>query len=515
MYSKTISGALLGVNALIINVEVDISSGLPMFSMVGCPGSEVKESRERVWSALKNAGYPVPVARITVNLSPADIHKEGTAYDLPIAIGILESSGVIPPGCAGRILIIGELGLNGEIKPVRGVLPIVSKAAKSNIKECIVPTENVREGAVIPGITVRGASRLTDVVEFLRSPSDKDLPVTRIDVKELFEESEYSSVDKPDFSDVSGQESAKRAAVISAAGFHSMLMTGPPGVGKSLIAKRIPTILPPLSLDESLEVTAIYSVAGKLSEDTPLITKRGFQSPHHSITLPALLGGGQHPKPGAISLAHRSVLFLDEFTEFDKRVMESLRQPLEEHRINISRANYSLSYPADFLMICAMNPCPCGYYPDRNKCTCSEPVLKRYLSKVSGPILDRIDLCVEMSRVSLNDMSNKTERISSRKMRSQVMAAREIQKKRYASSAYRFNSEISGSDIDKYCRLDSDEKNFIENLYETLSLSLRSYHRILRVSRTIADLDSSEKILKKHILEAAGFRPNLEYWRNL
>ena len=515
MYSNIISGALLGVKAMIINVEVDISPGLPKFTIVGCPGNEVRESAERIWAALKNTSLHPPVARITINLSPADIHKEGTAYDLPIALGILESSGDIPAGCTKDTLIVGELGLNGEIRPVRGILPIVSTAADEGIKECIVPRENVREGAVIPGIKIRGASDIQSLVRYLNAPSDEILPTTRIDASKLFSESDDTLGSVPDFSDVSGQEAAKRAAVISAAGFHSMLMTGPPGVGKSLIAKRIPTILPPLSLEESLEVTSIYSVAGKLSGDSPLITTRGFQAPHHTITLPALLGGGMHPKPGAISLAHRSVLFLDEFTEFDRRVIESLRQPLEDHSVNISRANYNVSYPADFLLICAMNPCPCGYYPDRNKCRCSEPELKRYLNKVSGPLLDRIDLCVEMSRVALSDMSASSSKTCSKDMREQVLSARKMQKKRYASSAYRFNSELSGSDISKYCHLEKEEQGFVESLYESLSLSLRSYHRILRVSRTIADLESSEKILKKHILEAAGFRPNLDYWRNV
>ena len=515
MYSRIISAALIGVGATMVNVEVDVSSGLPSFSMVGCPGNEVRESKERVISALKNTGLSVPIAKITVNLSPADLHKEGTAYDLPVAIGLLTASGAIPVSCADGILFIGELGLNGEIKPVRGVLPIVSSAAKSGIKECIVPAENASEGAVIPGINVRGATDILTLTKYLRDKSSDPIPVQMVDINALFNAPENSIDEQPDFCDVSGQETAKRASMISAAGFHSMLMTGPPGVGKSLIAKRIPSILPPLSLEESLEVTAIHSVAGKLPKDSPLITARHIEAPHHSITRAALLGGGKTPKPGAVSLAHRSVLFLDEFTEFDRNNIDSLRQPLEDHAVTISRANCVVSYPSDFLLICAMNPCPCGYYPDRNRCRCTEPVIQKYLKKISGPILDRIDLCVEMSRVPLKDIKASSSGLTSSEMRDRVAAAREIQKKRYAGTAYRFNSEISGTDIEKYCSTDKDVKEFTENLYDKLSLSLRSYHRILRVARTIADLESSGLILQKHILEAVSFRPNFDYWKGL
>lgn len=512
MYSKIISGSLLGVKAILINVEVDVSSGLPLFAVVGCPGSEVKESKERVWAAFKNANLPMPVSRITVNLSPADLHKEGTAFDLPIAIGIMESSGQLPSGSTDNRLFLGELGLNGEIRPVRGVLPIVTEAKKRGIKECIIPAENAREGAIVPGITIRAASDLFSVMEYLNDPVKNDLPTVKSDVKNESSPDTEIIDHEVDFSDVNGQEAAKRAAVISAAGFHSLLMTGPPGVGKSLIAKRIPTIMPPLSLEESLEVTSIFSVAGKLPPGSTLMTKRGFESPHHTITLPALIGGGQNPHPGAVSLAHRSVLFLDELTEFDRKSIDSLRQPLEDHAVHISRSKYNISYPADFLLVCAMNPCPCGYYPDRNKCRCSENAIQRYLGRVSGPILDRIDLCVQMSPVTLSDISSPAKGVSSKTMREQVIAAREAQKERYEKTPYRFNSEIKGSDIEKYCHLDDKEKSFIGDLFEKLGLSVRSYHRILCVSRTVADLDGSEKILKKHILEAASYRPNSEYW---
>jgi magnesium chelatase family protein len=350
------------------------------------------------------------------------------------------------------------------------------------------------------------------VLEYLRSPSEEKLP--REPVYSFNNDSpEGSSAEyEEDFADVNGQDAAKRAAMISAAGFHSFLMTGPPGVGKSLIAKRIPSIMPPLSREESLEVTTIYSVAGKLPPGSTLIRKRGFESPHHTVTLPALIGGGQNPRPGAISLAHRSVLFLDELTEFDRKAIDSLRQPLEDHEVHISRARYSISYPADFLLVCAMNPCPCGYYPDRNKCRCTDNAIRKYLGRVSGPILDRIDLCVQMSPVSIKDISAGKNGITSAEMRSRVILARIAQKKRYEGTSYRFNSEIKGSDLEKYCPLNEDEKTFLGEMFDKLGLSVRSYHRIIRVARTIADIEGSDPILREHILEAASYRPNFEYW---
>lgn len=540
MYSNIISGAILGVNALPVNVEVDISSGLPTFVMVGCPGSEVKESKERVWTALKNTGIKIPVARITVNLSPADIHKEGTSYDLPIAIGILSSARIIPADSTGGILMLGELGLNGEIKPVKGVLPIIRYAAGIGIRECIVPKENAAEGSVIPGIKVHGADNIIKVMEFLNAGIDRDkiIPPTVTDIAGIFNNFKEQSVDP--FADIVGQEAAKRAALIAAAGFHNLLMTGPPGAGKSMIAGRIAGILPPLTPEESLEVTTVYSVAGMLPPGQALITERSFQSPHHTISLPAMIGGGSSPRPGVISLAHRSVLFLDELTEFDIRTLDSLRQPIENKKITINRSRYSVEYPSDFLLICAMNPCPCGYFPDRNRCKCSEPVIKRYLGKISGPILDRIDLCVELSPVELKDLhmrnnnsqnhnENKTDkdnaseiderlRIPANSKTTQdnplksVISARKIQHERYEGTNYKFNSQISSSDLEKYCHLGEKEFIFMESVYKKLGLSMRSYHKILRVARTIADLEGSSEIKKEHLLEASGYRPDLNYW---
>lgn len=370
MYSAVCSGALLGVSAYLVTVEVDIAPGLPVFSMVGYLSGEVKESRDRVTVALKNAGLRIPPNHITVNLSPADRRKDGTAFDLPIAVGMLESSGYFPAGASSNILFLGELGLDGEIKKVRGVLPIVREAAARGIKQCIVPVANAGEGAVIPGIRVRGAKNIREILCFLEERSEKRkesiLPSADAAADELMEGSQREGI--PDFSEVSGQETAKRAAEIAAAGFHNLLMTGPPGAGKSMIARRIPGILPPLTLEESLEVTAVHSVAGLLEEGRPLMTKRPFESPHHTITQAALIGGSSQPRPGMISLAHRGVLFLDELPEFQRISLDSLRQPLEERQVNIARAGGSVTYPSDFMLVCAMNPCPCGYYPDRNRC---------------------------------------------------------------------------------------------------------------------------------------------------
>lgn len=517
MYSKIISGAVLGVSAVTVSVETDISAGLPSFILVGCPGSEVRESKDRVWAALRNAGLQIPVAKITVNLSPADLHKDGTSYDLPLSIGLLTCSGALPPSASEDILFLGELGLNGEIKPVKGVLPIVKEAAVTGIKECIVPIDNAEEGSVVPNITVRGAQNILQVVEYLRCKDENILPAVKVDIESLFMNQDNYILH--DFSEINGQEAAKRAAVISAAGFHSLLMTGPPGTGKSMIAKRLPGILPPLTLDESLEVTAIYSIAGKLDKKQALIMQRNIQSPHHSITLPALVGGGSFPKPGAISLAHRSVLFLDELTEFDRHIIDSLRQPIEDKEVHISRSKYSLSYPSDFLLLCAMNPCPCGYYPDRNKCKCSSSMIQRYLSKVSGPILDRIDMCVELHSIDYSDINPFNKDSSAAKsntdslsMREQVIRARDIQKERYKGTNYRFNSDLRANDFETFCHLGQSELSLMENVYKKLNLSIRSYHRILRVSRTIADLAGSSDITEEHLLEAIGYRPDMNYW---
>ena len=518
MYSAIFSGALHGVLAYMVSVEVDIAKGLPAFFMVGSLSTEVRESKERVWVALKNVGLHLPPCRITVNLSPADRKKEGTAFDLPMAVGMLEALELVPAGAAGDCLFLGELGLSGEVKKVKGVLPIVRAAAEAGIRECIVPKANAREGAVIPGIRVRGAENILEVMHFLAAgPGERDeiLPLVRVDAADLFsgEGTEaYLHSGQPDFREVTGQETARRAAEIAAAGFHNLLMVGPPGAGKSMIARRIPGILPPLTLEESLEVTSVISVAGLLKEGETLVTGRPFRSPHHTISQAALIGGSAVPRPGMISLAHRGVLFLDELPEFQRISLDALRQPLEERRVTISRANGNVTYPSDFMLVCAMNPCPCGYYPDTGRCSCTEPQVRKYMGKVSGPILDRIDLCVELQPVDYESLKSGAGGESSANIRERVEQARQIQRARFRGTPYRFNGDIEVSRIEQYCGLGEREQHCMEQLYTSLQLSARAYHRILRVARTIADLEGAEEIRVSHLMEASFYRPSMEYW---
>ena len=513
MYSKIISGAFLGVSAFLVSVEVDVSEGLPSFSMVGSLSCEVREAKERVWAALKNIGLAIPPTHITVNLSPADLKKGGTAMDLPIAVGLLEALKYFREGSAKDILFLGELGLNGEVKTVHGVLPVVREAVKWGVRECIVPKVNVAEAAVIPEMTVRGVGSLQELLHFLQAKEEDRnglLPPQKIKVQKLFEKNKAG--EELDFSQVNGQESAKRAAQIAAAGFHNLLMVGPPGAGKSMIAKRIPGIMPPLTLEESLEVTSIYSVAGLLKEDQALVTERPFQSPHHTISQSALTGGGSVPKPGIISLAHRGVLFLDELPEFSRNVLDSMRQPLENHEIQVVRVNGNVCYPADFMLVGAMNPCCCGYYPDRNRCRCSQVQIKKYMGKISGPLLDRIDLCVELMPVDITGLQDARKGLGSERLKAGVELALKRQKERFLGTGYHFNSELTGDDVEKYCTLGKAQKRCMESLYHSMELSARVYHKIIKVARTIADLEDSEQIEEEHLLEAACYRPSEEYW---
>ena len=516
MFSTIFSGAIFGVSAYLVSVEVDIANGLPAFYMVGSLSMEVRESRERVTVALKNAGIVLPPCRITVNLSPADRKKEGTAFDLPVAVGLLESMGMIGQEATEGILFLGELGLDGEVKKVKGVLPIVQAAAAGGIMQCIVPAANAREAAVVPGMRVWAAENVLDIIRFLTAEEKERVEILHrvtVDIESLFAKGSQSSDGGcPDFSDVTGQESARRAAEIAAAGFHNLLMVGPPGAGKSMIAKRIPGILPALTLEESLEVTSVVSVAGLMEEGEALVTRRPFRSPHHTISQAALIGGSIVPRPGMISLAHRGVLFLDELPEFQRIVLDALRQPLEDRQVNIARISGNVTYPSDFMLVCAMNPCPCGYYPDGNRCHCTQVQVSKYMGKVSGPILDRIDLCVELQAVDYASLKSRTGGECSGDIRRRVEKARLRQKERFEGTGYRFNGDIDASVIEKYCMLGEEQQKCMERLYTSLRLSARAYHRILRVARTIADLEGAEQIEIRHLMEASYYRPSLEYW---
>ncbi len=508
MFSSILTGGLNGMEAYLLYAEVDISHGLPGFCMVGSLSNEVKEAKERIQVALKNTGYDIPPNKITINLSPANIRKEGTSYDVPIAVGILQSLGYFEYCACDNILFVGELGLNGEIKPVSGILPIVKKAALEGIGCCMVPKANAQEGSAIPGIKVKGVENIMQLVTFLQeedmTKKEGILPTYQCTLNEIRKRG--NEQEHPDFSEVRGQEMAKRAAEIAASGFHNLLMSGPPGGGKSMIAQRIPGILPELSDSECLEVSSIYSVAGLLDAQHPLITQRPFQSPHHTISNAALVGGGMKIHPGAISLSHRGVLFLDELTEFPRNILECLRQPLEEHKVNIARAQGTYQYPANFMLVCAMNPCKCGYYPDKNRCTCSEKDMIQYRNRLSGPLLDRIDMYVETSRVDLMRLQESGKEESTQTIRKRVENARKIQERRFRNKSYSFNSEMKSADVEEFCILGRKEKQLMEMAYSRLKLSARTYHRVLKVARTIADLDGSEEIKEKHISEALAYR---------
>ena len=512
MFCTIYSGGLDGIGAYLVQVEVDISTGLPGFGMVGSLSGEVREARERVQVALRNAGFDLPPMKITVNLAPAHIRKEGTAYDLPIAIGMLAAMGYFDKNALENILFAGELGLDGEIKPVRGIFPIVQEAGKSGMKCCIVSKQNAREGALAGDMDVRGAESINQVVDFLQESDEKrDRILSRV-VETVGATGGQLQEEELDFADVCGQEGAKRAAEIAAAGFHNLLMVGQPGAGKSMIAKRIPGIMPPLTRKESMEVSAVYSVADLLKDSQPLVTKRPFQSPHHTVTMAALTGGSGVPRPGIMSLAHRGVLFLDELPEFSRATLDCMRQPLEDREVHLAKAYGNVTYPADFMLVCAMNPCVCGFSPDRNRCRCTEGSIRKYLGRVSGPVLDRIDLCVEILPVNITKLRQPNGE-SSAVIRERVMTARHRQEERFHATACHFNGDMKTSEIEKYCLLGTAEQKVMEKAYETMRFSARAYHRILRVARTIADLAGEEQIREEHLLEAICYRAGDRiYW---
>ena len=504
MVNKVTTATVIGLDAYKITVEIDVINSLPSISIVGLPDTAINEARDRVRSAIKNSNYTFPAKKVVVNLAPADIKKVGTNFDLPIAVGILTEEETIDAEKIKDYAFIGELSLDGAIRGVNGVLPIVLGLKKAGIKNVVVPDKNANEAALVEGINIFGASHLTDVVNhFVESP----LKITKIDINEYLkikQDEEFIY----DFKDVKGQKKAKKALEIAAAGGHNLLMSGSPGSGKTLMAKCFASILPPLELSEALELTKIYSISGLLSSDEPLMTKRPFRSVHHTASANGIIGGGSNPKPGEITLAHRGVLFMDEIVEFPRQVLEVLRQPLEDAKVVISRTNHSITYPAKFMLLAAMNPCPCGYLGDKEKqCTCTEFQISRYLSRLSGPLLDRIDLQIEVPKLTSDELLNsaKSEE-SSADIRKRVINARKVQTERYKNDGILTNSELTPKLIKKYCKIDNETEKIFKTAIIKYQLSGRKYDRILKLARTIADLENSMDIKQNHLMQALQYR---------
>ena len=503
MLVKVFGAAVQGIDATVITIEVNSTRGC-MFHLVGLPDSAVKESHERILSALQVNGYKFPTSQIVINMAPADIRKEGSAYDLPLAIGMMAAKENVSTEKLSKYIIMGELSLDGSLQTIKGALPIAIKAREEGYEGLIVPRQNAREAAVVNNLKVYGADNIKEVIEFFNE--EKELEQIVVNTRDEFY-SQQTSFDF-DFSDVKGQENVKRALEVAAAGGHNLIMIGAPGSGKSMMAKRLPSILPPLSLGESLETTKIHSVAGKLGKETSLIAKRPFRSPHHTISQVAMVGGGTYPQPGEISLAHNGLLYLDELPEFNRSVLEVLRQPLEDRMISVSRAKYSIDYPAGFMMIASMNPCPCGYYNHPTKaCVCNSGQVQKYLNRISGPLLDRIDIQIEIVPVPFEKMSDKRVSESSTEIRERVIKARQIQEQRYAAHPGIYsNAQMTTKLLHTFAEPDSTGLALLKNAMNRLNLSARAYDRILKVSRTIADLEGSERIQSAHLAEAISYR---------
>lgn len=506
MFHKVSSSAVMGIDGVIIHVEADVSDGLPMFSMVGCLSPSVREAGERVRTALKNSDFFLPPKRITVNLSPGNLKKYGTGFDLPIAVAILLCMGITPGQNINldKTLIIGELGLDGMVKPVNGILPMIYDCCGLGYDTCIVPVENAKEAALVDGVKVFGVESLRQAINEITG-MDSLVPYKGCDSHTVLE------TEKLDFSEIKGQASIRRGMEIAAAGFHNVLMTGAAGAGKSMIAKRLPTIMPKMTFGERVQVTKIYSINGMLRDGMGLIQERPFRSPHHTITGHALIGGGVNPRPGEVSMAHNGVLFLDELPEFNKNVLEVLRQPMEDGTVSLSRVNASYVFPCDFMLVAAMNPCPCGFYPDRRRCTCTVAQIKKYQGRISGPLLDRIDMYMEVRPLKYESMFSEEEAENSKSIRERVEQARLIQKKRYEGTTIYFNSQLEGALVRKYIKLGQDAEHELKNHAEHANISARGMNRIIKLSRTIADLDGSENVQKRHVEEACFYRNSIKH----
>lgn len=507
MYSIVSTAIIHGIQSIPVSVEADVSDGMPVFEMVGFLASEVQEARERVRTALKNCGYVLPPKHITINFTPANIRKSGSGFDLPVAVAVLTAFGYIRQEMVGEYFVAGEVGLNGKVQPVNGILPMVAEAKERGMKKCMVPWGNAGEAALVSDMQVFAVKNLSDAVNVLNG--NGECFDTLYNIEEM-------QMEILDFADVNGQVLVKRACETAVSGMHNLLFVGPPGAGKTMIAERIPGILPPLNAKERMELSEIYSVCGLLEHKKGLMRERPFRAPHHTITPQGLAGGGAVPKPGEISLAHKGILFLDELTEFQRETLEILRQPMEEKKICIARLNASYEYPADFMLVAAMNPCKCGYYPDMQRCTCTPAAIDRYLRKVSRPLLDRIDICVEVPQVRFRDLYNTGKSEKTEEIRARVVRTQEIQKMRYRGENFCFNSHIPSSRIFEYCKLEKKQEIYMEQMYDKLNLTARTYHKILRVARTLADMDESEQIKMSHLNEALCYRNiDKKFWEGM